>query len=275
MEICKVRFIMVAITFLMFSAVVYADPFSDAFKKVNAAKPHINYKTFCKEIAPGGEEKLACRIKAVPSIGFLVCKNTSLYGTPCLQVIQDEVRNIGIIKKAGINTVGLSPKPSQEIIEGVKCGLEKSVECSGFLEEWVPYGTGRFEHIRDSIVRHNVPDLIAEVIKYTVQNLKNSARDLDKIIAYMQDGTYRQICDLQGFFLTKGGFKVNDVPQIRERMGLRDRCDTDHPTEREPTTEEVLDALEQMSKAFKKHGFKKAFKKELVSMFKSKRRLST
>ena len=87
--------------------------------------------------------------------------------------------------------------------------------------------------------------LIAEVITYTTCDLKSTARDLVKIRNYMIKGKYFQVCDLQGFFLRKGGFKVNDVPAIKQ-IGFKERC-----FDGEPTTEEVLEALDRMIDAFK------------------------
>ena len=163
--------------------------------------------------------------------------------TPCLEVIENEVRNLVTIMQAGINTVDLSPNPNKRIITGVKCGEEKSFECSGFLEKWVPRDIGEFQHIRDA---NKVGQLIAEVITYTTGDLKSTARDLVKIRDYMLKGKYFQVCDLQGFFLKKGGFKVNDVPSI-EQIGLKERC-----FDGEPPTEEVLKALQQLVDAFKR-----------------------
>ena len=48
--------------------------FAKAYTKIEKAKPNVYYKRFCEQIAEGGEEKLACRIKDVPDIRFLVCK---------------------------------------------------------------------------------------------------------------------------------------------------------------------------------------------------------
>ena len=243
MVIYTVSFAVVAATLAVFSSVAYADDFSKAYNKIEMAKPNINYNSFCKEIAEGGEEKLACRIKGITSIGFLVCKK--MKGTPCLEVIENEVRNLVTIRREGINTVDLSPKPNQRIITGVKCGEEKSFECSGFLEKWVSRDIGEFQHIRDSIVANKVGQLIAEVITYTTGDLKSTARDLVKIRDYMLKGKYFQVCDLQGFFLKKGGFKVNDVPAIKQ-IGFNETC-----FHGEPTTEEVLEALDRMIDAFK------------------------
>ena len=74
MEMYKVCFAVVAATLAVFSFVAYADDFANAYNKIEKAKPNINYNSFCKEIAGGGEEKLACRINGITSIGFLVCK---------------------------------------------------------------------------------------------------------------------------------------------------------------------------------------------------------
>lgn len=52
---------------------------------------------------------------------------------------------------------------------------------------------------------------------------------------------FRQICDLQGFFMKKGGFQIADVPYIDEEIGLNENCWND-----EPTTEEVLFALDDI-----------------------------
>ena len=249
MEMYKVCFTLVAIILTVFSSVANGDEFAKAYTKIEKAKPNINYKSFCQQIAEGGEEKLACRIKDLPDIGFLVCKRLEPeLGVPCLEVIENEVRNLVTIMKAGINTVDLSPNPKHRIITGVKCGEEKSFECSGFLEKWVSRDVGEFQHIRDSIVANNVGQLIADVITYTTGDLKGTARDLVKIRDYMLQlkGKYFQICDLQGFFLKKGGFEVNDVPEIKQ-IGLKERC-----FDGEPTTEEVLKALEQMVDAFKR-----------------------
>ena len=109
----------------------------------------------------------------------------------------------------------LSPNPKQRIIKDVKCGEEKRFECNGFLEEWVTHVTGEFQNIRNSIVEGR-GELIAYVITYTDDNLKNTARDLVKIKDYKLKGKCFQVCDLHGFFLKKGGFQVNDVPAIKQ-----------------------------------------------------------
>ena len=56
---------------------------------------------------------------------------------------------------------------------------------------------------------------------------------------------YRQICDLQGFFLATGGFLVADVPDVLEETTIDGEC-----YDGEPTTKEVLDSLDEMISAF-------------------------
>lgn len=240
------RISILMVVLLMFPLVVSADDFADALKEIDRLKPNINYHTFCKEIAQGGQEKIACRVKKVPTVAFLVCKEEEY----CEKVIRAEVRNIETLRRAGINTV----RVSTTIITGVRCGVEKSTDCSGFLEEWISQDKGTFAHLRDAMAHDKINDVIATVVKYTThRGLRNSAKDLDNIMAYMKkDGSsYRQICDLQGFFMKTGGFKVNDVPMIRTGMTLNDKCDSSEPGE--PTTATVLKDLQQMSEAFKKY----------------------
>ena len=109
MVIHTVSFAVVATTLAVFSSVAYADDFTNAYNKIEKAKPNINYNSFCKEIAGGGEEKLACRIKDVPDIGFLVCKGLEPEsGVPCLDLIEKEVENLVTLMQEDINTVDLS-----------------------------------------------------------------------------------------------------------------------------------------------------------------------
>ena len=239
----RVSFVMVAL--VMFPLAVSADDFADALKEINRLKPDINYKTFCKEIARGGQEKIACRVKKVPTVAFLVCKEKE----NCEKEIRDEVKNIETLRRARINTV----RVSTTIVTGVRCGVGTINACSGFLEEWISQAKGIFQHLRDAMADNKINDVIATVVHYTTQGLKNSAKDLDNIMKYMkQDGTsYRQICDLQGFFMKTGGFKVNDVPTIQTGMSLTESCGSFEPNE--PTTATVLKDLTQMSDAFKKY----------------------
>ena len=130
---------------------------------------------------------------------------------------------------------------------------ERRDDCSGFLEEWISKNKGTFQHLRDAMADRKINYVIATVVSYTTQGLRNSAKDLDNIMKYMkQDGTsYRQICDLQGFFMKTGGFKIKDVPNIQMNMSLTQRCHSDEPNE--PQTASDLKDLKQMSEAFKKY----------------------
>ena len=87
-----------------------------------------------------------------------------------------------------------------------------------FSGRMVTHVTGEFQHIQNSIVegRGDVSQLIANVITYTDDNLKSTSRDLVKIKDYKLKGKYFQVCDPHGFFLKKGGFKVNDVTAIKQ-----------------------------------------------------------
>ena len=71
--------------------------------------------------------------------------------------------------------------------------------------------------------------------------------DIKKIVAFMEPtstgGTYKKICDLQGFFLISGGFLVADTPEIKKDIGLEDIC-----YDGEPTTQEVLEGLTELIK---------------------------
>ena len=241
MELFKIYFSLLA---LKVSMIVYADNFATARQKINEAKPNINYDTFCRE-KKSGEDKVACRIKDVPTIGFLVCKTPVVEEVICSKVIKTEVENIKTVSSANITTVTISTHR----IDGVKCGEDQSLNCSGFLEEWITNETGRFEQVRDHIDGNTVANLINDVKSFTTTTgLSTRAADLKKIKNYMMvdpdKNKYRQICDLQGFFLVKGGFLVADVPAI-ENISISDPCWSD-----EPTTKNVLDALNEMISEF-------------------------
>ena len=75
------------------------------------------------------------------------------------------------------------------------------------------------------------------------------AADLGNIRTYMRvdpcNNHYRQICELQGFFLQSGGFLVADIPVVKDFLGLVGIC-----FHGEPTTSQVLEALDTMIKQF-------------------------
>jgi hypothetical protein len=53
--------------------------------------------TLCGKIEEG-MDKIACRLKNVPSVGFLVCKELKIDGVPCREIIEKEVRNLVTLK---------------------------------------------------------------------------------------------------------------------------------------------------------------------------------
>ena len=94
----------------------------------------------------------------------------------------------------------------------------------------------------------SIKALINDVKEITTsQKLTTTIADLKKIVAFMEPtltgGTYKQICDLQGFFLISGGFLVADTPVIEENIGINDTC-----YDNEPTTRQVLDGLNEIIK---------------------------
>ena len=246
MESHKRYFALVALILPTFATMALADDFADARKKIDQAKPNIDYNTFCAEMN-SGEDKIACRVKDVPTVGFLVCKKSELGEKNCSTIINEEVTNIEKVQKeGGIKTVTISPPP----IDGVKCGSDSSIECSGFLEKWLAKGKAIFKQVRDHISSNTTGKVIADVKNFTsAAGLSKTTADLSKIKAYMTvnptKNEYRQICDLQGFFLATGGFLVADVPEVREETTIDGEC-----WDGEPTTKEVLDALDQMISAF-------------------------
>lgn len=121
-------------------------------------------------------------MKKVPTVAFLVGKEKE----NCEKDIRDEVKNIETLRRARINTV----RVSTTIVTGVRCGVGTINACSGFLEEWISQAKGIFQHLRNAMADNKINDVIATVVHYTTQGLKNSAKDLDNIMKYMkQDGT--------------------------------------------------------------------------------------
>ena len=73
MEVYKLYFTLVAIILFTFLALTAANDFDTARQKIEQAKPKIDYNTLWSE-RKAGEEKIACRIEGVPSVGFVVCR---------------------------------------------------------------------------------------------------------------------------------------------------------------------------------------------------------
>lgn len=237
-----------------------------AIKRITRTKP-INYADLhiCTETYEG-EDKIACRINdgnwnGESTVGFLVCK-FKYYGSEperkeCAEIIKTEIKNLKILHEAGVKTV----KFREELISSVPCGQNPANSCSGYLVERVDKDRGRFEHIRHRITTRNKATMmmILDVKDFTGKAM--TVADLAKIKKYMEvppeiaikkgspeTPKYRQICDLQGFFLKAGGFLGADVPEIGEDLGIDGRCWTqDDPNEApEPTILEVLCALNTM-----------------------------
>ncbi|CAB3987514.1 Hypothetical predicted protein [Paramuricea clavata] len=231
--------------------IVIGQHFTAAREAVEAALPNINYSTFCSETATG-QDKLACRIKSVPTVGFLVCKTPKISELDCKEIIDGELENIKKVQDGGVKTVKVSPPP----ISSATCGNVSVDTCTGFLEEWIPKEVGQFQHIRNRIVENEIGKVITEVESYATGSLTVTATDLTAIKKFMEispaQDNYKQICDLQGFFLKNGGFRVNDVPNIQDDLRKNESCPAD-PGEQEPTTAAVLDALDTMIDAFNKN----------------------
>ena len=104
--------------------------------------------TLCSGKIEEGLDKIACRLKIVPSVGFLVCQELKIDGEPCREIIEKEVRNLVKLQDMfKIKTVKVDKLP----IHNVKCGKTDDVTCSGFLEEWIDEDKGVFKHIRNTI----------------------------------------------------------------------------------------------------------------------------
>ena len=242
----KTSVILVVVVLLNINTKAFAQPpdFNHARQLIADAPRPINYDQLC--IAqPSGGDKVACRLRGAPRVTFLVCKTSTLEGNPCKDVIKDEIGFLDRVKSGGVRTVLVNPPQ----IDGVTCANNPADQtCSGFLEEWVGLDIGQFKHIRDRIDAKTIPALIQEVKAFTPKAfLKTTADNLKAIKTYMEapPTKYRQICDLQGFFLNQGGFLVNDVPYILENASLTGEC-----WDGEPTTQEVLTALDTMIAGF-------------------------
>lgn len=125
--------------------------FERAIAEIENQNGFINYDTFCSE-KPSGEDKLACRIQNVPSVGFLVCKKPVYDNiTSCKNVIDNELKNLSKLQTTyDLKTVQFFDK----IIDDVNCASEQvnTPNCSGFLECWIDKSMGMFKHIREHIV---------------------------------------------------------------------------------------------------------------------------
>lgn len=221
----------------------FADDFSKARDLVTAGEPKIQYKQFCSE-APTGDDKAACRIQKVPTIGFLVCQQHELDGTACKTVIDSEIKNLTAAGKAGLATVTFRPA----ILGPVACYSEQSNECYGYLTAWV--SNGKFVNLDDAFEAGNALGVADDVEKYTkASGLKETIKNLQAVAQFMQAGRgkYSRVCDLQGFFLQAGGFVINDIPQIMQSKGTKPVCDGAGM----PSYDKTLAGLESLVAALK------------------------
>ena len=223
------------------SAVVGPD-FAKARKLINSLKPNISYDQFCCGRLISGQSKSACHIAKVPSVVFLFCNEAN--GGICKCEIDQEIKNLTTLNERGVSTV----KFDKEVIIGVKCAKTLELTCDGFLERWVGVNVGWFHRLDTDFKFDTVKTLIVDVREKipTLEGRKKTANDLNKIKEYMvaPQGQYHLICDLQGFFLYAGGFLVNDPRDIKENVGLQEKCEIDPLGE--PTTEQVLRGLVQL-----------------------------
>ena len=224
----------------MVSTSVAESDFAIARMLINKQKPKINYDEFCRGRLDSGLAKSACRIAEMPRVVFLFCNNYGAFCEP--QIVDPEIKNLRKLYDNGVRTVKFDEDP----IKKVKCAKSSDLNCAGFLEEWIDKNVG--QHYRlDRYFRSGTVGLLIEKIRKqitTPDGRKETADDLKKIKEYMvaPQRKYHLICDLQGFFLSAGGFLVNDPEDIKENVNLHQKCEID--TEREPTTKQVLDGLE-------------------------------
>lgn len=210
------------------SASSYADDFSQAASKINSIKPDISYPSFCASM-PSGEDKVACQIKSITTIGLLVCKKAAYSeDKSCHTLIQEEIKNLSDVKKAGLATVDFRPG----ILEPLNCAEDKAKTCAGYLVSWVSSGT--FINIDDAIHDNKVEELAQDIRSYSTSPsaLAKTRSDLKKIAEFMTPSSakFSRICDLQGFYLRGGGFLINDVPDLQLSQSSRPACWDEMPT---------------------------------------------
>ena len=233
------------------ASLLFAAPdFTLALSKVTPVKASIDYnnKLFCVE-KKNGKSKTACRLAEVPSVGLMVCHDVDLEGLPCNIAINElEIKTLKEVAKEGIKTVSFYEKS----IDNIKCGRSKSTECTGFLEEWLDSSMATFEHVSNYLKSNTAETMARKVIGYTLPTaLLKTASDLEKLLKFVgpQIGMYNQICDLQGFFLHGGGFRVMDPAGNQRGMQGGDYCiDPDNF----PSSQQVDDGLKLAIATLKK-----------------------
>jgi hypothetical protein len=135
------------------------------------AQDSIKYDdTLCGMVGEG-EDKIACRLKNVPSVGFLVCQKPEIDDALCRGIIENEVSNLVKLQVVyKIKTVEVDKLP----VHNVKCGKTDDVTCSGFLEEWIDDNKGKFAHIGDTIYKGSYKNvsfiLTVDILLWTAFN---------------------------------------------------------------------------------------------------------
>ncbi|PWC17025.1 hypothetical protein DDT52_17220 [Brenneria roseae subsp. roseae] len=221
------------------SAGSYADDFSQAAAKINKIKPDISYGSFCSS-TPSGEDKMACQLKSIPTIGLLVCQKADYSeDKSCEALITEEITNLSNVKKAGLATVDFRT----DILTPLNCAREKSKECAGYLVSWV--NQSEFVNIDDEINAGHIPELASSIRSFSTSSasLAKTRADLKKIADFMTPdaGKFSRICDLQGFYLRGGGFLINDVPDLKIKETTAPGCWDDMPSWRQ-----ALDGINQL-----------------------------
>ena len=213
--------------------------FAAAKAIINRDKRNLNYAKLCQGRLEEGQMKKVCHLKDVPSVAFLFCK----YQLHCEYYIKMEVNNIKQLITGGVRTVEIDT----QWIEDVKCGSEVDLTCTGFLEGWV--GGGWLQRL-DTLFSGG-KDPVKQLIKTirekipTSQGLKETAEDLIKVKAFMFAGKdINLICDLQGFFLTAGGFLVSDPEDIKKVDNPKESCPAHDPGTKLPTAQQVREGLD-------------------------------
>ena len=80
----------------------------------------INYNRLCG-VMYAGEDKVACRIIGLRTVGFLECKSEFL----------DEVDSLEKLQNESVKTLKLFC--DKELIGGMTCGQEQALGCTDFL----------------------------------------------------------------------------------------------------------------------------------------------
>ena len=144
-------------------------------------------------------------------------------------------------------------KYSQEDILELKCKDENPAKttCIGYLEQWIESADANLVPFNEKVFSKTEDQMISDIKNYqtTPEAKAKTVGDLRKIIAWMTPGDgqctlYKQLCDLEGFFMKDGGFVIHN-PSVKYKMMLSDFC---HSDQDDPTNERVLAVLKKSIK---------------------------